>query len=215
MILKKIIAFEILILSLCFIQSSFAEDLKLKRSCLKKNPIMQGIYDPNLISIYKQVCDKNNKDNKNTYLIQAAQRFNALGLNDHAMQLIGMLEAQKISNQSLTDVKFLVGTRLANDALQTMREKELRYLSEDVTYPAAKELMEAIQHALPSRVLVEQAPKVTRPVPVSAVKVQDRLATVKTPRPRPVPSVSAPPRVRPLVPQVKPAAKPTTPFSNL
>lgn len=202
-----------LILSLCFIQYTIADDLKLKRSCLKENPIMEGVFDQGLVSIYNQVCDKKNKDNKSTYLIQAAQRFNVLGLNYHALQLINSLEAQNISSQALTDVKFLAGTKLASDALSTMREKELRYLSEDVTYPAAKELTATIQHSLPSSILVEQAPKVTRPVLSTGAKVQYRPVV----RPRPVAVVTPkPPVTQPKLPKpTATSAKPATPFSNL
>lgn len=204
--MKKIIASIILILSLCSIQYTLADDLKLKRGCLKENPVMEGVADQSLINIYNQVCDKKNKDNKSTYLIQAAQRFSALGLNYQAMQLISSLEAQNVSSQGLTDVKFLAGIKLASDALISMREKELRYLNEDVTYPVAKEFTVMIQHSLPSSILVEQAPKVTRPVIATGVKVQSR----PTVRPRPVPVViPKPPK------QTLPSAKAVSPFSNL
>lgn len=46
---------------------------------------------------------------------------------------------------------------MANDALKQMRLKEMRYLSSDITYPAANELIRSIDSAKPASVLLETA----------------------------------------------------------
>lgn len=213
LILNKIKAIWVFVF-LCLIQHAKADDQKLKRSCLKENPIMQGVYDPDLIDIYKQACDKKNKENKVEYLIEAAHRFNMLDLNYHALQVIGELEANNIKSQDLTDLKFLAGSKLASDALNTMREDELRYLSKETTYPAAKKMREAIQHALPRYVLVEQVAKADHDLAVTAPKAQQRRTQVRR-----RPAVVAHPKAKPAVTQSRAPApvaeKSTTPFSKL
>lgn len=136
--MKKIILLNILFLGLSFSQWATAEDVKLKRGCLKDYPLAQGITDAQLIGIYAQVCDKKNKDNRNAYLVQAAQRFQQLGMNERAMSLVNQLESQQVRSNSLTDTKFLVGAQLANNALLQMRTQQSRTLLADSTYPAAK-----------------------------------------------------------------------------
>ena len=80
--MKTIIVLTVLVSVSGLCPLAFAEDLTLKRSCLKDNPLAVGVMDSQLINIYTQLCDKKNKDNKNAYLVQAAQRFQQLGLND-------------------------------------------------------------------------------------------------------------------------------------
>ena len=119
-----------------------------------------GESNPELLSIYSQLCDKKNKDNKNSFLIMAAQKFQQMGKNNKAIQIVSYLETQNIQSNELTDVKFLSGIGLAHDALNKMRNNEMRYLTEDVTYPVAKSFSEEIKHAAPSSVLVEKQQEV-------------------------------------------------------
>ncbi len=155
--MKTIIVLTVLVSVSGLCPLAFAEDLTLKRSCLKDNPLAVGVMDSQLINIYTQLCDKKNKDNKNAYLVQAAQRFQQLGLNDRAIQIVNGLEQQNIHSPTLTDTKFLIGVKFANDALQQMREKESRSLSSDLTYPAAKFLIGDIQKSLPIAAMKSQA----------------------------------------------------------
>ncbi|WP_336929882.1 hypothetical protein [Acinetobacter tandoii] len=139
--------------------SAFASnsDIDISRSCIKKNPLVSGENDPVLLKTYSQICDKKNADNKNGYLVQAAQRFQQIGRSDKALALVQQLEAEKVQGNTLTDVKFLAATNIANDALKQMRQKEMRYLSSDITYPAASELIRSIDSAKPASVLLETA----------------------------------------------------------
>lgn len=140
--------------------SHAGDEIKLKRSCLKDYPEVVGESNPELLSIYSQLCDKKNKDNKNSFLIMAAQKFQQMGKNNKAIQIVSYLETQNIQSNELTDVKFLSGIGLAHDALNKMRNNEMRYLTEDVTYPVAKSFSEEIKHAAPSSVLVEKQQEV-------------------------------------------------------
>lgn len=139
--------------------SAFASnsDIDISRSCIKKNPLVSGENDPVLLKTYSQICDKKNADNKNGYLVQAAQRFQQIGRSEKALALVQQLEAEKVQGNTLTDVKFLAATNIANDALKQMRQKEMRYLSSDITYPAASELIRSIDSAKPASVLLETA----------------------------------------------------------
>ncbi|TCB66867.1 hypothetical protein [Acinetobacter sp. ANC 4178] len=132
-------------------------DIDISRSCIKKNPLVSGENDPVLLKTYSQICDKKNADNKNGYLVQAAQRFQQIGRSEKALALVQQLEAEKVQGNTLTDVKFLAATNIANDALKQMRQKEMRYLSSDITYPAANELIRSIDLAKPASVLLETA----------------------------------------------------------
>jgi len=160
-------------------QSIFADELKLKRSCLKQNPLAAGISDPTLIEIYTQRCDKKNKDNQNAYLVQAAQRLQQLGLNYRAIQLVNELEQQQVQSSTLTDVKFLIGAKFANDALAHMRQNESRYSTQNLTYPAAKNLADHLQKTMPIDVVHNSSAKKAKPkLKVTAVsKVQSKKTT--------------------------------------
>lgn len=188
--MKNKILFTTLLVGTLFGSSAFANEVNLKRSCLKDHPLVVGETDPSLLNIYAQVCDKKNKDNKNGYLAQAAQRFQQLGQNFKALQLVEQLNAQQVQHSSLTDVKFLAGIAIANQALTQIRDKEVRYLSEE-GYAPAMALAEAVKKAKPL-VVIEEVQEEAKPVlkqlpktPVkSTYKAPPRSATknpVKTP----------------------------------
>lgn len=158
-ILNKVILLTTVLVSSVFTTSVFAEELK--RSCVKDNPLVAGESDPALIQIYSQVCDKKNKDNNNEYLAQAAQRFQQIGRNYKALQLVNELNAKQVQHSSLTDVKFLAGVAIANEALTQIRDKEVRYLSDDAYAPAVA-FSDAVRKAKPLSVIetkVEESPK--------------------------------------------------------
>ncbi len=157
--MKNNIAFGIAISLLIIAPLSYADEseVKLKRSCIKDNPVVEGESDPALLGIYAQLCDKKNKDNKDNNMILAAQQFQKLGKNYKALQIVSELESNNIHSNTLTDVKFLAGVNLANSALNQMREKESRYLSNDDTYPAVKKFTDDVKGALPATVLEKKA----------------------------------------------------------
>ncbi len=213
--MKKIKMCAVLLSTVFLSQFAAASDTKLKRGCLKDHPVMVGVSDPSLLGIYTEICDKKNKDNVNALLVPAAQRFQQLGLDFQALQIIANLEAQNVESHTLTDVKFLIGAKFAQESLQHMRNQQSRFLNTDSTYPAAKSLAEEIQKTLPSSVLQELAPS---PTPVRSYQ-PPRTQTKPRPRPavRPVPATrpAAAPVVKPT-PAAKPPAKPAqSPFSNL
>ncbi len=77
-------------------------------------------------------------------------RFHELGQNLNALLLVNQLKSQNIQGSLLTDVAFLSSVAIANDSLKEMREKQMRYLSEDLTYPPAKQLVEQIRQSVPA-----------------------------------------------------------------
>lgn len=134
-------------------QFTFADEnrIELKKGCIQNNPLVADETDPDLLNIYSQICDKKNKKNielKNELFIQAAQKFQQLGKNLKALQLIDSLHKQNIQHTALTDVTFLAGVGIAQSSLQHMRNNELRYLSPEMTYPAVKQFSESIRTSL-------------------------------------------------------------------
>lgn len=138
--------------------------VKLKRKCIKQNPLLEGQTDQELLQIYQQVCDKSNAHKVNDLLAQAAMRMYELKQPMNALTLANQLHEKNVQGTLLTDVTFLASVEMANTALQQMRAEEVRYLSQELTYPPAKELSENIRTAMPVSVLavkkvVEEAPK--------------------------------------------------------
>lgn len=161
--MKKIAIVTTLFTFLCVGNTWASNDIKLKRSCIKDHPLVDGMSDQALLTVYAEVCDKKNKSNQSPLLSKAAERFQQLGLNYSALKIVSDLEAQGFNNQTLTNTKFLAGVSLADQALTQMREKQLRYLTEDDTYPPAKSLVDNIEKSRPSSALVKEAPKVVTP----------------------------------------------------
>lgn len=193
--LKKSIVLTALLTALSFNHIAHADDdVKLKRGCVKDYPIVEGESDPELLKIYSQVCDKKNKENKNSLLVSAATKFQQLGKNDKALQIVKSIESQNIQSNELTDVKFLAGIGIAYEALNKMRTSEMRYLTADGTYPVAKNFTDAVKQAAPSSVLVE--------------KHESSPAPVATPRPIRRPVRNSRPQTRPVVQPKPPAVKP-------
>jgi hypothetical protein len=158
-ILKKSVLLTTLLLGSFLGGNVYADELK--KSCVKDNPLVAGESDPTLIGIYTQVCDKKNKDNKNAYLVQAAQQFQKLGRNLKALQLVNELNSSGINHTSLTDVKFLASVGIADQAVNQIRNQEGRYLNDD-SYALAVGLNDAVKNAKPLSVIetkVEQQPK--------------------------------------------------------
>ena len=193
--------------------SAFANDLK--RSCLKDNPLAVGETDPALLQIYAQACDKKNKDNVNGYLAQAAQRFQQIGKNYKALQLVNELNSQQVQHSSLTDVKFLAGVAIANEALTQIREKEVRYLS-DEGYAPAVAFSDAVRKAKPLAVIEdkkETATSESRPR-AQAARVQSRPAR-KAPPKRTVKKATTSPTKSAPKPTTPARAPGSSPFANL
>ncbi|MHC0018871.1 hypothetical protein ACW2B4_14070 [Acinetobacter pittii] len=138
------------IIGLSCAQAAELESVKLKRSCIKKNPLAEGQNDPELLNIFKQVCDSDNTTQKNDLLAKAAMRFYQTNQPVKALNLASQLQSQNIRGSLITDVLFLSGVSIANNSLQQMRTQELRYLSNDLTYPPAKQLIENIHTAMPA-----------------------------------------------------------------
>ncbi|MDA3452547.1 MULTISPECIES: hypothetical protein [Acinetobacter] len=138
------------IIGLSYAQAAELEPVKLKKSCIKKNPLAEGQNDPELLNIFKQVCDSDNTTQKNDLLAKAAMRFYQTNQPVKALNLASQLQSQNIRGSLITDVLFLSGVSIANNSLQQMRTQELRYLSNNVTYPPAKQLIENIHTAMPA-----------------------------------------------------------------
>ena len=153
--MKKSITVSLVISLLCCVQFSHANEseVKLNKSCIKNNPLVAGENDPTLLGFYAQACDKKNKDTKNNFLVAAAQRYQQLGQDFKALQLVNDLKVQNVQSTTLTDVEFLASLKIAHSALNQMRDKEVRYLTETGTYPAVKEFNEAVKKALPAPVI--------------------------------------------------------------
>ena len=152
--MNKNISFIPLIVMILVSQLTFANEkpVELKKGCMKDYPLVTGETDRDLLNIYSQICDKKNKKNialQNELLIQAAQKYQQLGKNLKALQLVENLHQQNVQRAALTDVAFLAGVGIAESSLQYMRSNEVRYLSAQTTYPAAKKLSEHIQISLP------------------------------------------------------------------
>jgi len=192
---------------------TYADDeIKLKKSCIKDYPVVAGETSPELLSIYAQVCDKKNKDNKDMLLVSAAEKFQQLGKNDKALQLVNFLEGQNIQSTTLTDVKFLAGISLAKDALNKMINTEVRYLSEEKTYPVAKSFVDAVKSAAPAAILVEkqesQASSVTKTIKPAKVRtVKNRTTPVRT-----TPVRTTPPATTPVAPKPATTTRPNFPM---
>ncbi|MDO6645426.1 hypothetical protein [Acinetobacter guillouiae] len=192
------------------------DEIKLKRSCIKDYPMVEGETNPELLAVYSQLCDKKNKDNKNKLLVSAAEKFQQIGKNDKAIQIVNYLETQNIQSNELTDVKFLAGIGLASDALNKMRTREMRYLTEDKTYPVAKSFTDAVRQAMPAAVLVEKnqesAPVVerARPQKVSRPQKSRTTPTRSTPAAKPATKPTATP-AKPKPATSNPAARPNFP----
>lgn len=155
-ILKKGIVISILCITAGLIgNSAFADDkeikpIKLKSKCLKQNPLAVNQTDHALLDIYQQVCDKDNASRVNDLLAQAAMRMYELKQPMNALKLATQLQEQNVRGATLTDVTFLASVQIANEALQHMRSSEMRYLSNELTYPPAKQLSDSIRVALPA-----------------------------------------------------------------
>lgn len=211
--MKNAILFTTLLIGSVLTTSAFANDLK--RSCLKDNPLAVGETDPTLLQIYAQACDKKNKDNVNGYLAQAAQRFQQIGKNYKALQLVNELNSQQVQHSSLTDVKFLAGVAIANEALTQIREKEVRYLS-DEGYAPAVAFSDAVRKAKPLAVIEDKKETATselRPR-AQAARVQSRPAR-KAPPKRTVKKATTSPTKSAPKPTTPARAPGSSPFANL
>lgn len=147
--------------------------LELKKSCIQDYPVVRDETDPDLLNIYRLLCDKKNKKNmqlKNELSIQAAQRFQAMGKNLKALQWVEELRQQNVQRRELTDVAFLAGVGIADSNLQYMRNHEMRYLNAESTYPAAKKLSDHIQIALP-----EPDTSNSKAVTVNTIRLKQRM----------------------------------------
>lgn len=87
---------------------------------------------------------------KNDLLAKAAMRFYQTNQPVKALNLASQLQSQNIRGSLITDVLFLSGVSIANNSLQQMRNQEMRYLTNDITYPPAKQLVENIHTAMPA-----------------------------------------------------------------
>jgi hypothetical protein len=155
-ILKKGIVISILCIATGLIGNSvYAEEqaakpIKLKSKCIKQNPLVAGQTDQTLLGIYQQVCDKDNASRVNDLLAQAAMRMYEIKQPMNALKLATQLQEQNVRGAALTDVAFLASVELANQSLQHMRSSEMRYLSNELTYPPAKQLSDNIRAAVPA-----------------------------------------------------------------
>lgn len=155
-ILKKDILISVLYIMICLVDSSvYASDqqikpIKLKSKCIKQNPLVANQTDQVLLGLYQQICDKPSVQQTNDLLAQAAMRMYELKQPMNALTLANQLQQQNVHGATLTDIVFLSSIEIANGALQHMKGEEMRYLSNDLTYPPAKQLSENIRIAQPA-----------------------------------------------------------------
>lgn len=215
--MKKSIVFSTILLGMSWCSFSYAEsaEIKLKRSCVRDYPQAAGQTDPTLLGLYEQVCDKKNSERKNDLLAQAAMRFHELDQNLNALLLVNQLKQQNVRGTLLTDVAFLSGIAIADENLQHMRKEEVRYLTKDSTYPAAKKLTEDIRLAMPAPEVSEtkrETYKQPRYVP-------PKKTYVAPPKRKTVPVTAAPPSAKPKVQKPVTATPPhnssSSPFAAL
>lgn len=153
-ILTKGMLFVPMITAVCIAQVSYAkkeDSLELNKSCVKLYPLAAGDTDADLISLYTQMCDKNNRKNQallSGLQIQIAQKYQAQGYNLKALQAVAQLRNQNISTPEMTEAEFLAGTAISQNALNHMRTVELHSLSEEA-YQPAKVLADTIRFAQP------------------------------------------------------------------
>ncbi|RZG66889.1 hypothetical protein EXE25_09425 [Acinetobacter bouvetii] len=153
-ILTKGMLFVPMITAVCIAQVSYAkkeDSLELNKSCIKLYPLADGDTDADLISLYTQMCDKNNRKNQallSGLQIQIAQKYQAQGYNLKALQAVAQLRNQNISTPEMTEAEFLAGTAISQNALNHMRTVELHSLSEEA-YQPAKVLADTIRFAQP------------------------------------------------------------------
>ncbi|ENW80529.1 hypothetical protein F909_01815 [Acinetobacter sp. ANC 3929] len=154
--MKKGIVISILCITASLIGNSvYADDkeikpIKLKSKCIKQYPLAANQTDHALLDIYQQACDKDNASRLNDLLAQAAMRMYELKQPMNALKLATQLQEQNVRGATLTDVTFLASVDVANQALQHMRSTEMRYLSNELTYPPAKQLSDSIRAAVPA-----------------------------------------------------------------
>ncbi|WP_407643268.1 hypothetical protein [Acinetobacter suaedae] len=196
--------------------------IKLKRKCIKQNPLVEGQTDQELLQIYQQVCDKSNASQVNDLLAQAAKRMYELKQPMKALTLANQLNEKNVQGALLTDVTFLASVEMANNALQQMRSQEVRYLSKDLTYPPAKELSENIRMAMPASVIaakkvVEEAPKKEVRSTSTANRRTVSQARTRTAPPRNTATQTTAPANRPTTTTTPSAVRPTgtNPFASL
>lgn len=211
-ILRKSIVFSVILVGLTFLNSAHANDenIKLKKSCIRDYPQAAGQTDQALLSLYAQVCDKKNADRKNDLLAQAAMRFHQIGQNMNALYLVNQLKQQNVRGNLLTDVTFLSSVAIANTSLKEMRNTEMRFLTEDTTYPPAKELADAIKSAVP-------APDTSNLKPITdeslrnkarAQRVAATSSTKRSTKSTPKPKASSPASAKAAAPASKSSASP-------
>ncbi|MCH7383865.1 hypothetical protein MMP71_08355 [Acinetobacter dispersus] len=154
--MKKGIVISILCITASLIGNSvYADDqpikpIKLKSKCIKQYPLAANQTDHALLDLYQQACDKDNASRLNDLLAQAAMRMYELKQPMNALKLATQLQEQNVRGTTLTDVTFLASVEIANEALQHMRSSEMRYLSNELTYPPAKQLSDSIRAAVPA-----------------------------------------------------------------
>ena len=85
------------------------------------------------------------------------------------------MQSANIQGNTLTDVKFLAASAIAESALDDIRNREGRYLTSDGTYPAGKKLVDKINAAKPASVLVGQS------VNSASNSVRESQRTTRTP----------------------------------
>lgn len=227
-VLKKGIVFSAIVLGLSCLNLAHADsnEIKLKKACLKDYPQAVGQTDQELLSIYQQVCDKANAERRNDLLAQVAMRYHQLGQNLNALFLANNLKQQNVRGKLLTDVMFLSSVSVAQASLNDMRNSEMRYLSDDLTYPPAKELSDSIKASQPApdttelkgitdeslkraykNNVVNNNVKRQQPAPVAKPKPQ-----VQKTHTAPAPVAAPAPVSKPATPASKPAASPFESF---
>ncbi|SDC06963.1 hypothetical protein [Acinetobacter boissieri] len=193
--MKNIFVLTIFLSITVFTSSVFADDsiIKLKKRCVKDYPLVKDETDQDLLGLYVKICETSDSNIQNHLLVQAAQKYQQLGKNLKALQLVSTLYSQNVFSTSLTDVEFMAGSQIANTALNKMRNEEVRYLTSDYTYPIAKQLVDSINIAKPISIMSDNSTH-------EEVEKSTKSKIKSTVKPKPKPKFVAPEAVHKTAP---------------
>ncbi len=157
----------VLMMAVCTMSVMQTHAASLKKSCLKAYPLADGDTDLEILQQYEQLCAKSaQKDLNLQYGIKAnlAQLYLDRGLHLKALQAVDQLRRENYTTRQLTDISFLAGVAISNNAVNYMRTTEIRPLTEE-TY--------AITQVFNDNVRLAQ------PVTVAPVRAENNSATKK------------------------------------
>jgi len=145
----------VLMLAVCTMSLMQTHAATLKKSCLKVHPLAKGDTDLEILQQYEQLCAKPaRKDLHLQREIKAdiAQLYLDRGLHLKALQAVDQLSRENYMTRQLTDISFLAGVAISNNAVTYMRTTEIRPLNEE-TYAITKVFNDNVRLSQPVTVM--------------------------------------------------------------